>query len=271
MRSTGVAVGDGVLEMVDLGAGQPALFIQTGLTADELLPLAADPALEGYRRIVLHRRGYAGSSPAVLPSSIASDAADCAALLDALGLDQVQVVGFSYSGAVALQLAADYPDRVLGLTVIESPPVLTRYREEFLSVIERLLALRRDEGVAAALDATWEMLATREWWSALDPHVPDARAQMRADAATFYDADLPALVAWRPDSLEERISCPVLYVGGDCSGPWWEAERARVLRAFPEADDVVLAGADHGLAAIRAPEVARALKQFWASGALERG
>ncbi|MGN6723828.1 MAG: alpha/beta fold hydrolase [Marmoricola sp.] len=263
MRSTGVSVGDGVLEVLDLGAGEPALFIQTGLTADELLPLAADQALDSYRRLVLHRRGYAGSSPAVHPSSIAREAADCVAVLDSLGLAQVQVVGFSYSGAVALQLAADRPDRVAGLTLIESPPTQTTYRDEFVAVVNDLLAIRRKDGVAAALNATLDMLGTPEWWAALDPHVPDAREQMRADAATFFDGDLPALVAWEPDDLATRITCPVMYVGGDGSGPWWEAARAQVLEWFPTSESVVIAGADHGLAAIHATEVAVALRRFW--------
>jgi len=263
MRSAGVSVGDGVLEVRDLGAGDPALFIQTGLTADELLPLAADPALDGYRRIVLHRRGYSGSSAAVLPTTIAGEAVDCARLLDALGLNRVQVVGYSYSGAVALQLAADHADRVSGLVLIEPPPTITDLRDDFVATVEGLLTIRRDSGVAAALDAFFAMLGTPEWWTGLEAHAPEARAQMRADAATFFDGDLPALLAWEVRDTPARVACPVLSVGAEGSGPWWEAVRAQLRDWFPEADEVVVAGADHGLAVTHAPEVAEALRRFW--------
>ena len=61
------------------------MFVQTALTADELLPLASQVALvEGYRKVVYHRRGYAGSSPAAGPRSIIDDAADARALLSAI-------------------------------------------------------------------------------------------------------------------------------------------------------------------------------------------
>ena len=106
------SVGDAELEVTDWGSGEPLVFIQTALTADELLPLARDEALAGYRKIVYHRRGYAGSSPAVPPGSIARDAHDCVGLLAALGIERAHVVGFSYSGAVAMpaggQRAAAY-------------------------------------------------------------------------------------------------------------------------------------------------------------------
>ena len=99
-------------EVHEWGGGDPAVFIQTALTADELEPVARDRALQhGYRKIVYHRRGYAGSGTVRAAGSVARDAADCRALLTALKVKRAHVVGFSYSGAVALQLAADWPEQ----------------------------------------------------------------------------------------------------------------------------------------------------------------
>ena len=65
-----------MLEFHDLGSGEPVVFIQTALIVDELLPLARElPLAEGFRGIVYHRRGYAGSSAVVGPGSIQRDAA----------------------------------------------------------------------------------------------------------------------------------------------------------------------------------------------------
>ncbi len=72
------------LEVAQWGAGEPVVFIQTALTADELLPVATDPALASYRKVLYHRRGYEGSSAVAGPGSVRRDAEDCAALLDAL-------------------------------------------------------------------------------------------------------------------------------------------------------------------------------------------
>lgn len=77
-----VTVDGAQLEVLECGSGEPIVFVQTALTADELLPVAQAPALEhGYHKIIYHRRGYAGSSAVSGPGSIARDAADCRALL----------------------------------------------------------------------------------------------------------------------------------------------------------------------------------------------
>lgn len=44
--------------------------------------------------------------------------------VDVLGVDKVRIVGNSYGGQVAIKFAIDYPDRILGMVVIGSAPVL---------------------------------------------------------------------------------------------------------------------------------------------------
>lgn len=59
-RSIAVPVRDAVLEAECFGAGAPVVVVQTALTADELLPLAAALGRSGDLQVVhLHRRGYA--------------------------------------------------------------------------------------------------------------------------------------------------------------------------------------------------------------------
>ncbi|MBM0128254.1 alpha/beta fold hydrolase [Pimelobacter simplex] len=251
------------LEVHDLGDGVPLLMIQTGLTADELLPLALQPDLADRRRLVLHRRGYAGSAPRHATPSIAADAGDCVELLDDLGLDRAHVLGYSYSAAVALDLAVAHADRVASLVLVEPPPSVAEHRSEFLSVVADLVAVRQEQGVPAALEAFLGMQAPAHWWAALEPVVPDARAQVARDAATFLDGDLPALQAWSfTDADAARVACPVLHVGGGASGPWWDAVRRQVLAWFPGAGDVVVPGADHGLAVTHAAAVAAGIRRF---------
>lgn len=258
-----LAVPGAELDVVDVGSGAPILCIQTALTADELRPLADAPALVEHRRILYHRRGYAGSSPVDGPGSIRRDAADCVALLDALGVDRAHVVGLSYSGAVALQVAADAPDRVRTLTVIEPPPVHTSSAHAFRAANDELLRIRRAQGPDAALEAFLTMLMGPDWQAVTDAVLPGASAQMRRDSTTFFDTDLPALLAWRFGADDaRRITCPVLHVGGADSGPWFTAVRMLILAWFPWAVDVVIDGADHALAITHAGEVAGALAAF---------
>ncbi len=196
-----------------VGAGEPMLFVQTALSADELVPIASETVLAArYRRIIYHRRGYGGSSAPDGRSSIAADVADAAALLDILGVARVHLVGLSFSAAIALQLASTVPERVHSLTVIEPPPVHVPSEAQFRAANARLVELRRDAGVPAALDAFLTMLVGPHWRSELDQRQPGSIAQIETDAATFFDTDIPALLNWRFSGRDAaQITAPVLY------------------------------------------------------------
>lgn len=144
------------------------------------------------------------------------------------------MVGVSYSAALALRLAADTPERAYSLVLLEPPPVHTRHAAEFRAANERLLRTRRERGATAALDEFLTMLMGSDWRDVADRHVAGASAQMTRDAVTFFDTDVPALLAWRFGPADVRaISCPVLHVGGTDSGPLFAAVRALILEWFP--------------------------------------
>lgn len=258
------AVRDTQLEVFDWGAGEPVVFVQTALTADELWPVAdAPPLRDGYRKILYHRRGYAGSSPVDGPGSITRDAADCGALLSGMGVERAHVVGVSYSAAVALQLAVDAPERTRSLTVLEPPPVHTSYGPEFRAASDRFVDVRRAHGPAAALEDFLSSLIGPGWRETVERLLTGAAAQIERDTATFFDTDIPALLSWRFGPADaRRITCPVLHIGGTESGPWFAEVRRLVLRWLPHAEDVVIDGADHSLALTHAPEIAEALAAF---------
>jgi pimeloyl-ACP methyl ester carboxylesterase len=240
------------------------VFVQTALTADELLPSASEAALaEGYRKVVYHRRGYAGSSPVAGARSIAGDAADARGLLAALGVELAHIVRVSFSSAIALQLAADAPDCTHSLTVAEPPPVHTSRGPEFRVANERLLRTRREQGVNAALEEFLTLLVVANWREQVERNLPGAVAQIERDAGALFDADIPALLDWQFGSAEAaRISCPVLYVGGSESPAWFADVRDVVLGWLPHAEDAVIEGAGHSLEVTHPAEVAEVLVAF---------
>ncbi|RKS07811.1 3-oxoadipate enol-lactonase [Nocardiopsis sp. Huas11] len=257
-----VAVGDTELEVLDQGSGEPVVLIQTALIADEFRPLAEHPAVANrYRAILYHRRGYADSAPAPGPGSIPDEAAECAALMAALGVDRAHVLGGSYSAAIALRLAADAPERVHTLTLLEPPPAGTPSASAFRDTVRRLIRFRHEHGVGAALD---EFLSVLDWdRETFGRLLPGASAGMERDAAAFFDRDLPALLRWEFDAADaRRIACPALHIGGGASGPRFAEVRQRVLDLLPHADDVVIQGADHALPLTATGQVAEAFTDF---------
>ena len=259
-----VAVSDAVLEVSIRGSGEPILLIQTALIADEFLPLASQPDLEDHYQIILyHRRGYGGSSRVRGPGSIERDALDCQRLLTALHIEHAHVVGVSYSAAVALQLAATVPSCVRTLTLIEPPPVHTYSADEFLAANAKFIEDYRMAGPATALDRFLARVVGPDWRTDIEHHVPGGAEQVERDADTFFATDMPALMTWRFRAEDaQRIGQPVLYIGGTESGPWFVEVRELILRWLPQAQDVVLAGADHSLAMTHAAQIAAAMRAF---------
>ena len=259
-----VEAGGVALEVHDEGTGEPVVLVQTALSADELAPLAEHLVERGdYRAIVYHRRGYANSSPVKGRGSVIRDAADCRNLLVALGLGKVHVVGYSYSGAVGLQLAVDAAEHVATLTLIEPPPVQVPSSGEFRAANARLREARRTRGPDAALEQFMALVIGPDWRTDVEQRVPGAAEQMARDSTTFFDTDLPALLSWRFGAEDARgVTCPVLHISGNESGPWFAEVRDLVLTWLPQAEDVLLAGADHSLPLTHAPQIADALTEF---------
>ena len=70
-------------------------------------------------------------------------------------------------------------------------------------------------------------------------------------------------MAWRFGAADAaRITQPVLYVGGTESGPWFAEMRQRLLEWLPQADDLVVQGADHSLVLTHVEEIAPAVTSF---------
>jgi len=99
----------------DSGEGPTLLLLHAGIADrtmwDDLTPMLA----ERFRVVAPDLRGY-GETP--LPDGPFVYAADAAALLEALGIERVHVVGVSLGGHVALDLALAHPELVDHLVLV---------------------------------------------------------------------------------------------------------------------------------------------------------
>jgi pimeloyl-ACP methyl ester carboxylesterase len=180
-----------------------------------------------------------------------------------LNLDRTHLVGLSFSGAIGLQLAADRPELVRTLTLIGSPPVHTPSSQQFRAANDQLIQTQREKGPLVALEEFLTMRVGADWRRVTDQRLPGSSRQMQRDASIFFDTEIPALLAWDfAPSDSSRITCPVLYIGGTDSGTWFDEVRGLMHSWFPDAEDVVIEGADHSLAVTHPRQIARALTEF---------
>jgi pimeloyl-ACP methyl ester carboxylesterase len=256
------------LEFEVTGTGEPVLLIHGALIAEAYAPLCAEPALNRYRLVRLHRRGYAGSSPARAPFSLADQADDCRALLRHLGIERAHVVGHSSGAVIALRLALDAPEVVHSLVLLEATllnvPSGALLAEALGPVLEQYSA--GDKEGATDSFIRWAIGPDYRVW--LDRLIPGAFQQSVADADTFFGVEFPSMQEWlftREDA--RRITQPVLSVlGGESASIWpgWNEAQERLREWLPQTEPFVLAGANHALQERDPRGVADAMAPFLA-------
>jgi pimeloyl-ACP methyl ester carboxylesterase len=104
------------------GAAPPLVFLQhfTG-TLDNWDPAVTDPLARG-REVILFESAGIGRSTGEVPTTIAGMTAHLLAFTDALGLTQVDLLGFSLGGMVAQQAALDRPSLVRKMLLVGTAP-----------------------------------------------------------------------------------------------------------------------------------------------------
>jgi pimeloyl-ACP methyl ester carboxylesterase len=74
------------------------------------------------REVILTDNAGVGLSTGTAPDTVAGMARDAASLIDALGLERVDLFGFSMGGHVAQQIAVDRPELVRRLVLVGTGP-----------------------------------------------------------------------------------------------------------------------------------------------------
>ncbi|TJY59999.1 alpha/beta fold hydrolase [Sinimarinibacterium sp. CAU 1509] len=190
-------------------------------------------------------RGHGRTPGARGRFSLRGFAEDVAAIMADAGFADADVVGLSLGGAVAFQLAVDYPERVRSLTIVNSSPsFVPRTRREHLMVLQRLLVIR--------------LLGMRRMGQILAPRLfPDNAAlrdlfveQYAQNRKSDYLATLKALVGWSVAERLPDITCPTLVVSAD-QDYTPVADKQAYVDQIPQARLAVIANAHHAVTAER--------------------
>ncbi|HEX7269933.1 MAG TPA: alpha/beta hydrolase [Streptosporangiaceae bacterium] len=94
------------------GAGRPLILLHGGLGSGEMFGPILPALAERHQVIAVDLQGHGRTADIDRPIDIRLMADDIAALIDHLGLDKPDLVGYSLGGGVALQTAVKYPAKV---------------------------------------------------------------------------------------------------------------------------------------------------------------
>lgn len=164
------------------GYGEPLVLLH-GFTGTSGTWVGQFPAFEPHFEVIApdllgHGRTYAPPHPTRYTMQYAGK--DLIALLDALKLQQVHLLGYSMGGRIALYTAVNYPNRIKSLILESASPGLkteeerAKRRESDHTLAERI----EQEGVESFVD-DWEQLPL--WASQVDTLSAEAKTKLREE------------------------------------------------------------------------------------------
>jgi pimeloyl-ACP methyl ester carboxylesterase len=228
------------LHVEQRGHGAPILGIHGSPSSAALWESSADRLSARGRCITYDRRGYARSDrPSPLHLDVKLHAADAAALLIALDAAPAIVIGRSYGGGVAVELARSHAELVAALVLLEGDVQVldAEDRRELDALRAEVLAIadRPAEAVARALIGR---VAEEDAWPAFPPEL----------RSIFTDNVAPLLADLRGDFLEmspdefSAISQPTLILCGVDSPVAPRRSSARMAKLVPNAELIDVPG-----------------------------
>lgn len=265
-KMTRAPVDGSELEYETRGEGEPVILVHGALIAGAYLPLLGEEALTTrYSLIRYHRRGFAGSDVVEGPFSIGQQAADCRTLLQHLGVERAHLVGHSYGGLIALQLAIDSPALVQSLVLLEPALMMVPSAPVFLEAMGPAIERYTAGDSVGAVEDFMKLVGGEEWETTVESTVPGGTQQAKRDAYTLFEVEMPALEQWDFDAGKAaRISQPVLCVTGTESGPFFEEVRQLVHSWLPQTEDLSVMGANHLLQMQHPQAIAKGIANFLA-------
>ncbi|QDZ11099.1 alpha/beta fold hydrolase [Devosia ginsengisoli] len=182
------------------GEGSPLVMLHGGVNPSDMFGAPLAEMAKTHKVIAIHMRGHGFSTDSDAPWSYEQMADDVDALLGTLGIDKIDVMGWSLGGGVAYQLAIRHPERVGKLIAISMNVRNNGNFPEVEAAFEAMpdMAAQIAQGVAqsplGALypDADWETIFRKT--GEMNQHSYDWSADIAGITAPtlliFSDADM---------------------------------------------------------------------------------
>lgn len=206
------------------GCGSRLLFL-TGSNGDLRLvntPLNS-PLVDDFEVLTFDQRGMGQSSKPDRPYSMLEYAEDAIAILDAIGWGQVKVVGYSFGGMVAQEMAIRWPERISRLALVATTAGgaggLSYPIHEFIDLEPRDRARRSIEVADTRFTTAWQEANPDEANTRIETKMV-AQSQFSSEPGAAIGTARQLAARAQHDTYDRlhKISQPTLVLGGHQDG-----------------------------------------------------
>jgi len=246
-------------------AQPPVLLLHGGSAHAHWWDFVVPHLVTRHRCVALDLRGHGDSSwSSAANYGLPAHAADVEALIDALGLRQVALVGHSFGGFVAMTFARAAGARLAALVIVDSRARITPRSARYLDAL-RKLPHPRYASVEEALQRFRLLPAAHEALPHVIAHVVRHGLIAAADGTWTLKFDRRAISGTPAQDLSPAVAavaCPLLAIRGQHSPVVTAAGLEEFRTANPRAVTVEIASAHHHVMLDQPEALARAISNF---------
>ena len=234
--------------------GVPLVFnIHFGGNMDMWDPAVTD-GLAQEREVILFDNAGIGASTGEVPTTFAGMAKNAIAFIEALGLKQVDVFGFSIGGMVAQNIVMQRPDLVRKLVLVGTGPRNGDSMQDLTPEAKAILARTYNPPMHIWLDMLFSPTPTSQaaGLEFLDRIASRIQDRDKENSEKVAAAQVAAVIEWGKPAGErfaylKEIKQPTLIVCGNHEVIVYTANSLHLVQNIPDAKMIVYPDANHGV------------------------
>ena len=202
------------------GSGEPIVLLHGLASTSHIWDMVAPILAQNHAVIAVDQRGHGESDKPNDGYDIESVTKDAIGIIDKLGIEKPLVVGHSWGGSVALNLAVEAPQSVKGLTWVDGGMINVSNR--YPSIEEAKVEMAPPDFTGVKVEGFLERVRPRHEQNGMPPGVAEI---VLANFEILEDRTIKARLSrdnhlriieglWdhRPRELYAKVQCPVLIM-----------------------------------------------------------
>jgi 3-oxoadipate enol-lactonase len=244
MQEFAAPLGGITLHYKRAGSGPALVLLHAGIADSRMWMPQIDFFSQHYDVIAPDIRGFGQSLPVDGPFTFHED---ITALLDHLQIKKAAVVGASFGGAIALNLALSHPERVTALALVCAAIAGFDWHGETPEIAEKIDAACEQDNVDLANELEIERWVVGEGRTRADVDRKIIDLVLHMNRIALMMPELGEEIEPKPDAINRlnEIAVPTLVIGADHDDPISRARSEILSSQIPKAKTILMGDAGH--------------------------